>query len=347
DSRHPHLVRMRRGRAVLDRFVLADTGITVALASYGARIVSLKVADAAGRDANVALGFGDVSSYAKPGDAYLGATVGRYANRIAGGRFGLDGREVQLTRNEGDNHLHGGERGLDKHVWEAMPMSSGVTFRYRSEDGDQGYPGALDVEVRYTVGPHALRIDYAAVTSAPTVVSLTNHALFNLAGEGSGDVLSHELEIAAGRYTPADAELIPTGEIAAVDGTPFDFRAQEAIGARIHDSCEQLRIAGGYDHNFVLDGDPSAREPRFAARLAEPSTGRVLEVFTTEPGLQVYTGNRLDGSLVGAGGRRYERYAGVALETQRFPDSPNHPHFPSALVTPERPFRSTTELRFF
>lgn len=337
---------MHQGRAVLERYILADAGIAVVLASYGARIVSLNVPDASGRDANVALGFADVLSYTRPGDAYLGATVGRYANRIAHGRFVLDGREVELTRNEGDNHLHGGERGLDKRVWDATPTSNGVTFTCRSEDGDQGYPGALDVAVTYTVGPHALRIDYAATTSAATMVSLTNHALFNLAGEGSGDVLSHELEIAAGHYTPIDAELIPTGEIAPVDGTPFDFRAQKVIGARIHDACEQLRIAGGYDHNFVLDGDRSPRALRFAARLAEASSGRVMEVFTTEPGLQVYTGNRLDGRLIGASGRRYERYVGVALETQRFPDSPNHPHFPSTLVTPEQPFRSATELRF-
>ena len=336
---------MHRAQTVLDRLVLAEEGIAAALTRYGARIVSLNVPDVAGRDGNVVLGFNEVQSYFGPDVAYLGATVGRYANRIAGARFELDGREVQLTRNEGRNHLHGGARGFDKYMWDATTTDDAVTFTCRSRNGDQGYPGAVDIAVKYTIRPHALQIDYLATTSTPTVVSLTNHALFNLAGEGSGDVLSHELEIAAGRYTPTDDELIPTGEIAEVIGTPLDFQTQMAIGSRIDDPFEQLRIAGGYDHNFVLN-DRSLCELVFAARLVEPGSGRVMDVFTTEPGLQVYTGNKLDGRLTGASGRPYERHAGIALETQKFPDSPNLPHFPSALVTPDRPFRSTTELRF-
>lgn len=323
-------------------------GIEISILSYGARIQSLLVPDQAGRRANVVLGFPTLEQY-RTSDAYFGATVGRFANRIANGEFVLDGKVHRLSRNEGDNHLHGGRVGFDKKLWRARTEKGqgevAVVFWYSSPVGEEGYPGALEVEVRYSLDSRdVVRIQYRAAAAQATVVNLTNHALFNLAGEGSGTILSHDLEIAATRYTPTDRELIPTGELLPVAGTPMDFLLPTTIGSRISEQYEQLILAGGYDHNYVLDRDSSS--PHLAARLTHSYSGRGLEIRTTEPGLQVYTGNRLDGALTGTSGKRYERFAGIALETQRFPDSPNHSHFPSVVLRPACSYLSTTEIAF-
>ena len=324
-------------------------GVEVGILTYGGIVQSLLVPDRTGRVANVVLGFPELSDYVAAGSLYLGAIVGRYANRISGGRFSLDERTHQLARNEGRNHLHGGHLGFDKKVWRARTRQSdtevGVVVRHSSPDGDEGYPGALEIEVAYSLTrDDVLRVAYRAVATRPTIVSLTNHSLFNLAGEGVGDVLAHLLEIDADAYTPVDSDLIPTGELAQVRETPFDFRRPATIGSRIHVGDPQLVIAGGYDHNFVLNERGGLLQP--AARLTDRASGRSLEVRTTEPGLQIYTGNRLDGTRTGTSGRPYERFAGVALETQRFPDSPNQSHFPSSVLRPGMTYRSATELHF-
>jgi aldose 1-epimerase len=281
---------------------------------------------------------------------YFGAIVGRYANRIRGACYQLDGHTVHLTANEGRNHLHGGHVGFDKHVWraEAQQREDGValTLSRTSEDGEEGYPGAVQAEVSYVLtADRVVRIEYRAVATRATVINMTNHSLFNLAGEGNGTILGHELQIAARAYTPIDDELIPTGELAPVEGSPLDFRMRAKIGARIGADHDQLRRAGGYDHNFVVTASAGPAALRLAARLVDPASRRSLEVHTTEPGLQVYTGNRLDGTLFGASGRPYERFAGIALEAQRFPDSPNRASFPSAVLRPGEAYCSVTELR--
>lgn len=337
------------GRRV-DLYTLANPrGIEISILTYGACIQSLLVPDKAGRQANVVLGFPTLEQY-RASNAYFGATIGRFANRIAKGELLLDGRLHRLSRNEGDNHLHGGNAGFDRKIWQARTERGqdevAVVLWYSSPNGEEGYPGALEVEVRYSLdSENVVRIQYRAATSHATVVNLTNHSLFNLSGEGSGTILSHDLEIAAARYTPIDRELIPTGELLPVAGTPMDFRRPRKIGSRIGQQYEQLMLTGGYDHNYVLDrGDGSS--PHLAARLTDDRSGRSLEIRTTEPGLQVYTGNRLDGTLTGATGLRYQRFAGIALETQRFPDSPNHPRFPSVVLRPASSYVSTTELAF-
>ncbi|TPG52370.1 galactose mutarotase [Roseomonas nepalensis] len=324
------------------RLALEGPALRATILTLGGVIERLEVPDRAGRLANVALGLRRPADYAAQGP-YFGALIGRYANRIAGGRFTLDGREHRLATNDGPNSLHGGARGFDKRLWRVEAADSGrLDLSLHSPDGEEGYPGALRVRVTYAVeGSGTLRIDYAAETDAPTVLNLTNHSYWNLAGEGSGTVLDHELEIAADRFTPVDATLIPTGEQRAVEGTPFDFRAPRPIGARIRDDDPQLRIGRGYDHNWVLNG---GAEP--AARLRDPGSGRVLEVLTDQPGLQFYSGNLLDGTLVGPSGRAYRSGDGVALETQHFPDSPNRPDFPGTVLRPGEVFRSTTRLRF-
>lgn len=319
-------------------------GVLFKITTYGAIITELHAPDRHGRAANIVLGFDNLEQYLK-GHPSFGATIGRVANRIARAEFTLEGRVCKLAANNGRNHLHGGWKGFDKRVWNATPVrisedEAGVRFTYRSPDGEEGYPGNLEVTATYGLtSANELTVDFTAVTDQATPLNLTNHSYFNLAG--SGDVLDHELEIAAERYTPSDAELIPTGEIAPVKGTPLDFAAPAKIGARI----QQLKPnPGGYDHNYVLDG--AAGEMRFAARAYEPKSGRVLEVLTTEPGLQLYTGNFLDGTLTGVGGIVYHQHSGFCLETQHYPDSVHHPHFPNTILRPGQTFRSSTVFRF-
>lgn len=333
----------------VDLFTLTNAqGIEVRTITYGAIIVSLQTPDRNGRLDDIVLGFEDLDGYLE-GSPYFGAIVGRYGNRIAGGRFTLDGREYRLATNNGPNHLHGGVRGFDKVVWSAessgTDSTAAVTFTYTSPSGEEGYPGRLVARVTYTLdNKDQLRVDYHATTDAATPINLTQHSYFNLAGAGSGDILGHHLMIAADRYTPVDSTLIPIGQIAPVEGTPFDFRTPTAIGARIDARHEQLRRGGGYDHNFVLDR--AAPGLLLAARVYEPSTGRTLEISTTEPGIQFYSGNFLDGTITGKGGRVYGHRSGFCLETQHFPDSPNQPSFPSTILRPGEDYRSTTVFAF-
>ena len=315
---------------------------------YGAIITRLLTPDHRGRAGDVVLGFDSLDGYL--GDSpYFGAVVGRYANRIAAGRFTLDGETHQLARNDGANHLHGGVRGFDKVLWQGIPTSDdglpGVTFSYESADGEEGYPGALSVRVSYRLSPDgALHVRYRASTERATIVNLTQHSYFNLAA-GAGDVLGHEMTVNATRFTPVDAGLIPTGELRAVEGTPFDFRAPVTLGARIGAPDPQLALAGGYDHNFVLDR-ADERSLVLAARVREPGSRRTLEVLTTEPGVQLYSGNFLDGSIMGKDGRRYTHRSGFCLETQHFPDSPNHPAFPSVWLRPGEEYQSESVYAF-
>jgi aldose 1-epimerase len=326
-------------------FTLANrNGMVARITSFGAILTELQVPDRQGHLTNVVLGFDNLEQYLA-GHPAFGATIGRFANRIANARFTLDGREYQVTVNHGPHHIHGGARGFDKVVWESRTLpprhnAASVQFTYLSPDGEEGYPGNLTVVVIYTLtDDNELRIDYHATTDKPTIVNLTNHSYFNLAGHG--DVLDHVLHIDADRYTPANQDLIPTGEIAPVRGTPLDFTEPTPIGARI----DQLRPRpNGYDHNYVLNSGGSALA--LAARAHEPKSGRVLEVFTTEPGVQLYTGNWLDGRLRGIGGVVYGRHSGFCLETQHYPDSINHPSFPSTILRPGQTFQSTTVFKF-
>jgi aldose 1-epimerase len=326
-------------------------GMTVKLLDYGAIITELWVPDRTGALADVVLGYPTLAAYLRA-TPYFGAVVGRYANRIAAGRFSLDGETFVLARNDGANHLHGGIRGFDKVLWQARPFSTadhaGVELNYLSADGEEGYPGNLRVRVVYLLN-HAneLIVQYQAMTDRPTVVNLSQHSYFNLRGHGRGSILDHELTINADRYTPVDAGLIPTGELAPVAGSPFDFTRPQPIGARIHAADEQLRRGGGYDHNWVLNrAGAGAGDLAFAARLYEPASGRELQVWTTEPGLQFYSGNFLDGSLTGKGGAIYHYRYGLCLETQHFPDSPNQAGFPSTRLDPGQTYSSRTVFRF-
>jgi aldose 1-epimerase len=334
----------------VDLYTLSGCGsVEVSVMTYGAAIHQLWAPGRDGQRANVALGFPTLAGYLAHDGHYFGATVGRYANRISGGRFTLDSVVYELPRSDGDNSLHGGTHGFDKCLWRASVEPAGddearLALRYTSRAGEMGYPGTLDVEVVYTLAGCALRIDFRATTDAPTVVNLTNHTLWNMAGEGSGAVDGHLLTLNASAYTPVGPGLLPTGEVSAVDGTPLDFRVPAPIGGRLQDGFEQLELAHGYDHNFVLDRVvPDALE--LAALLEDPGSGRTLEVLTTEPGVQLYSGNSLDGTLVGTSGRPYQQRDGVALETQHFPDSPNRPEFPSTVLQPGEIFASTTVFR--
>ncbi|MGP4110468.1 aldose epimerase family protein [Streptomyces sp. 4N509B] len=324
------------------RWTLSNGGTRVKVLSLGGIVQSLELPDRAGRYANVSLGFDTLDPYVTD-SPYFGALIGRYGNRIAEGRFTLDGTTYQLPLNDGPNSLHGGDIGFDKRVWEVTPSGrSALVLRYVSPDGEMGYPGTLDVEVTYTVTDDgALRIDYLATTDAPTVVNLTSHIYFNLAGEGSGGVHDHRLRIAASRFTPVGATLIPTGELADVAGTPFDFRRTKAVGRDIRVSHPQVLHGQGFDHNFVLDKGIT-EEPEPAASVHEPISGRTMDVATTEPGLQFYSGNFLDGTLVGTSGLTYRQGDALCLETQHFPDSPNQPGFPSTVLRPGDTYRSTT-----
>jgi aldose 1-epimerase len=334
------------GRAI-EQFILTNRdGVELCAITYGGIITSIKTPDRDGALADIVLGFQTLEDYL--GDhPYFGAIVGRYGNRIAHGQFTIDGDTFQLACNNGPHHLHGGRRGFDKGVWAAAPLEgrNGVAFSYVSQDGEEGYPGTLTVMVTYELtNTCELIIDYDARTDRATHVNLTQHSYFNLAGEGSGSVLDQELMIAADRFTPADATLIPSGELARVDGTPFDFRKPARIGARIAADDAQIAHGHGYDHNWVLNGERTGRN--VIARLFDPSTGRTLEIATTEPGMQCYTGNFLDGTLIGKSGRAYMRHAGVCLETQHFPDTPNHPQFPTTLLRPGERYRSRTVFAF-
>jgi aldose 1-epimerase len=328
-------------------FVLRnDNAVEVRVIAYGAIVVSIRTPDRQGESADIVLGCDDLAGYLTP-TPYFGAVVGRYGNRIARGRFTLDGATYQLAVNNGVNHLHGGIRGFDKVVWQVSASTpqrdNAVVFTYTSADGEEGYPGMLQASVTYTLtANNELAIEYQATADKPTPVNLTNHSYFNLAGDGRGDILQHLLTIDADRFTPVDDTMIPTGTLAPVEGTPFDFRRETAIGARIDSADEQIRRGLGYDHNFVVRGAPGLRR---AARLVEPRRGRTLDVATTEPGLQFYSGNLLAGEP-GKAGRRYEKRTGLCLETQHFPDSPNHPEFPSTILRPGDTYRSKTVFAF-
>jgi len=319
----------------IDLFTLRDGEVAVSVITYGAAVQSVLAPGRDGSHVNVALGFPTLRGYVESRGHYFGATVGRFANRIAGARFVLDGVPHDLSRNDGGNCLHGGERGFDTKVWHVLDASGGaLTLACTSPDGEMGFPGELETHVEFRLDGPELRIDYRATTSATTVVNLTNHTCWNLAGEGSGSIDGHVLFLDAAAFTPVDPQLIPTGEIAAVEGTPFDFRTPTAIGGR----------SRGYDHNFVLDRGNDALA--LAARVTDPSSGRILEVVTTEPGIQLYTGTFLDGTLVGPSGRPYRKGDCIALETQHFPDSPNRPGFPPVTLRPHEVFESTTVFRF-
>jgi aldose 1-epimerase len=320
------------GTAV-DIYTLKGDGIEARIMTYGARVVSIKTADRDGKMGDVVLGYSALDGYLADSSTYFGAIVGRYGNRIAGGTFKVEGKTYQVPKNDHDiNSLHGGTVGFDKMVWDAKQIADGVEMTLVSKDGDQGFPGTLTAHVRYTVHHAALRIDYSISTDKATVVNLTNHAYFNLSGDFKKTILDESMMIPADQYTPVDKGLIPTGVLAPVEGTPFDFRKPTVIGARIHDDNEQLKIAGGYDHNWVLRGKTG--EIKTAARLSDPASGRVLTVTTTEPGVQFYTGNFLNGTEYGAAKQGYAKNTGLCLETQHFPDSPNHPAFPTTELKP-------------
>ncbi len=330
---------------VVEAYLLTNShGLKAKIMTYGATLISLEVPDRNGQMADIVLGHNRLEGYLRrETNPYFGATIGRYANRIAKGRFILDGVEYFLATNDGPNHLHGGLKGFDRVIWKAEPFQEeravGVRFSYLSPDGEEGYPGNLNCTVIYRLTEdNELRLDYEATTDKATPVNLTHHSYFNLAGEGQGTILDHELMINADYYTPVDAQLIPTGDISPVKGTPFDFTIPKPIGLEID------QVQGGYDHNFVLR--EALTSLKLAARLYEPKSGRLLEIYTTEPGLQFYSGNFLDGSIKGKSGRTYQKHSGLCLESQHFPDSPNRPQFPSTILRPGEKYISTTVHRF-
>jgi aldose 1-epimerase len=326
----------------VDIYTLSDGAFEARIATYGGVVVSLKAPDRNGEAADVVLGFDDLDGYVTnfntPANAFFGAIIGRYANRIAHGSFTLDGQKYSLPQNDGQNTLHSGTRGFNNVVWRAKPVANGVELTYLSKDGESGFPGNLSATVRYTLIKGDLRIEYSATTDKDTVINLTNHSYFNLAGQG--DILKNELTLHASRFTPVDASLIPTGELKPVEGTPFDFLKATAVGARIGADDAQLHLGHGYDHNWVLDsGGGKLAE---AAEVYEPSSGRVLKVLTDQPGIQFYTGNFLNGTIKGKGGKPDELRSALCLETQHFPDSPNHPDFPTTELKPGERYHTVT-----
>ena len=330
----------------IEIYTLSDGAYEARIMTYGGVVVSLKVPDRKGNSADVVLGFDDVDGYVAnfngPSDAFFGALIGRYANRIGHGTFSLDGKKYSLPLNDGANSLHGGPHGFNNVVWKAKPIADGVELSYLSKNGEAGYPGNLSAVVRYTLVKGDLRIEYSATTDKDTVVNLTNHSYFNLAGQG--DILSHQLMLHASRFTPVDSGLIPTGELKSVASTPFDFRKATAVGARINANDEQLHLGHGYDHNWVLDSGGGKLSE--AAELYDPSSGRVLKVLTDQPGIQFYSGNFLNGSIKGKGGKPYELHSALCLETQHFPDSPNHPDFPPTELKPGGRYHTVTVFSF-
>ncbi len=334
------------GGTEIDIFTLEQGSFKARIMTYGARLVSLETPDRQGKVADIVLGYDSLASYMNDSKTYFGAIVGRYANRIAHGKFMLDGKTYRLPLNDGDNSLHGGTQGFDRRAWTADALQDGVEMRLVSSNGDQGYPGTLTARVRYTLTAQALQIEYFAETDQDTILNLTNHSYFNLAGEGSGNILSHVLTIPAEEYTPVNSDLIPTGGLAPVRDTPFDFRSPTAIGLRIANDNAQLRYAKGYDENFVLRKEGPAEVLQQAAHVLEPSTGRALIVKTTQPGVQFYSGNFLNSDIRGKHGHTYDKHAGLCLETQHFPDSPNHPEFPTTELKPGQTFHSITQYEF-
>ncbi len=336
------------GKAVEIYTLKNSKGAETRIITYGGTVVSLKVPDKNGKFADVVLGYDSIADYEK-NQSYIGALIGRYANRIGKGRFTLDGKEYKLATNNNGNHLHGGLKGFDKVIWTAKPSAdrsgANLELSYLSKDGEEGYPGNLTVKVVYTLTENdELKVVYSAATDQKTVVNLTQHAYFNLAGAGTGDILNHQLTLYADRFTPTDDVSIPTGELRSVKGTPFDFLTPAAIGARINAADEQLKFGNGYDHNWVLN--KSDNSLGLAAVVSEPLSGRVMEVFTTERGLQFYAGNYLDGAIRGKNGAHYPRRSGFCLEAQNFPDSPNKPNFPSPVLKPGETYSQTTVYKF-
>jgi aldose 1-epimerase len=336
----------------IDLYSLSNKkGMEVAITNFGATIVTLRVPDRSGKTADVVLGFDTLEGY-ENGKSYFGATVGRYANRIGGGAFSIDGNTYTLPKNNGNNTLHGGIVGFNKKVWKAREISlkggESLELSYLSSDGEEGFPGNLSVKVVFTLPSdrNELKIEYTATTDKDTVLNLSNHSYFNLAGEGNGDILDHVLTLHAKQFTPVDKTLIPTGELSDVAGTPMDFNTATPIGKRINENYEQLVFGKGYDHNWVLVRSSGGNGLTLAAEASDPKSGRTLEVLTTEPGVQFYSGNFLDGSAKGKGGKAYGQRAAFCLETQHFPDSPNHPNFPSTLLKPGAVFHSETGFRF-
>ncbi|MDZ4716453.1 MAG: aldose epimerase family protein [Cytophagales bacterium] len=323
-------------------------GLKMTVTNFGGKIISLWVPDKAGKLADIVLGYDSAQQYLD-GNPYFGAMIGRYGNRIAGGKFSVEGKEYELAVNNGSNSLHGGPNGFHNVFWDVKEKSSGagpsLEMAYVSKDGEEGYPGNLSMTVTYTLtNNNELQIDYAATTDQTTVVNLTHHSFFNLAGEGSGDILNHVMMINGSRFCPVDKELIPTGELRSVTGTPFDFQLPHAIGARIRGNDAQLKFGNGYDHNWVLNKTPN--EFALAARVSEPVSGRVMEVWTTEPGLQFYSGNFLNPSESGIGGKTYDFRSAFCLETQHFPDSPNKPDFPSTVLRSGESYTQKTVYKF-
>jgi aldose 1-epimerase len=337
DSKPVDIYTLRNGR-----------GMVVRAMSYGGIILELHAPDKNGKSDDLVLGFGNLDQYTT-NNPHFGGIIGRYANRIANGTFTLDGMKYDLPKNNGPNTLHSGFVGFDKVLWTAEPFKHhdevGIVFKYLSKDGENGFPGNLNVTVTYTLTEkNELIFDYEATIDKATPINLTQHTYFNLAGEGNGNILGHVLTLNADHFTPTDSTLIPTGEIRSVQGTPLDFSKPTAIGARINDKYEPLVLANGYDHNFVINGTGDGL--KFAARVVEPTSGRILQVYTTQPGIQVYSGNFLDGTLTGKHGHIYQRRDGLALETQHYPDSPNHPQFPSTILRPGQTFHSRTVYAF-
>jgi aldose 1-epimerase len=335
--------KTKKGAAVELYTLTNKNGVVVKITNYGGIVTELHVPDKNGKSGDVVLGFKDLNDYLA-GHPYFGAIIGRYGNRIAAGKFSIDGKEYTLATNNGPNHLHGGVKGFDKVVWTAEPAKGKLKLTYSSKDGEEGYPGKLDSTVTYTLtDDNALRIDYVATTDKPTVVNLTNHSYFNLAGENAGSIEDHWLTINADHYLPVDEGSIPTGELKSVKGTPFDFTQPHKVGERIEQTGGK---PVGYDHNYVLNRKAGDKGMMLAARVKEPTSGRGMEVWTTEPGIQFYTGNYLDEKQTGKEGRPYKFRNGFCLETQHYPDSPNQPKFPSSVLRPGQTYKTTTVYKF-
>ena len=332
------------GGKTIEIYTLKSPSVEARITTFGARLVSVKTADRSGKMADVLLGYDTIEGYRVDRKTYFGAIVGRYGNRIAGGKFSLNGKSYQVPQNNNGNSLHGGTEGFDQKVWTAKQVANGVELSLVSPDGEMGFPGNFTAHVTYTLIANALHVDYSATSDKDTVFNLTNHAYFNLNGDGAGDILGQQIMLNADHYTPVNAALIPTGNMATVAGTPMDFRTPHRIGERINDSFEQITLGGGYDHNWILNGPNGVMKT--AAVVVDPANGRTLTVTTTQPGVQFYSGNFLDGSFKGKNGVSYAKRTGFCLETQHYPDSPNHPGFPTSEVKAGQTINSTTVFTF-